>query len=267
MNAANTTKLNIAAWNVNSARARMPHILRFLSECEPDIVLLQETKCTDENFPAADLEEAGYVSAHHGQKSYNGVAIVSRLPLADVVCGMPNRADDPQARVVAATVQYKRKPLRLVSVYAPNGQSLESDKYQYKLEWFADFCDYLSDLQNEHGAVLAGGDYNIAPADEDVFDIEEWGLDIAVSPPERAALQKIFNAGFHDAHRLFDQPAGSFTWWDYRAASYRRNRGLRIDLMLLSAALKQHCTVCTPKTDPREWERPSDHAPVIASFA
>lgn len=259
--------MKIAAWNVNSVRARLPHLLRCLSEFAPDAVLLQETKSTDDNFPFAELESAGYHSAHYGQKSYNGVAIVSRSPPSDVVCGMPNRPNDEQARVLAATVQYKNKPLRLVSVYAPNGQNLESEKYHYKLEWYEDFCDYLADAKEKFCAVAAGGDYNIAPADEDIYDAEEWGEEVLASPRERAALQKIFAAGYADAHRLFSQPEKSFSWWDYRAAAFRRNRGVRIDLILLSDSLKDKCVSCAPDISPRGWERPSDHAPVIAAFA
>ncbi len=258
--------MKIAAWNVNSARARLPHILRCLSEFAPDVVLLQETKSTDDNFPFADLAAAGYQTAHYGQKSYNGVAIVARVPLSDIVRGMPQRPDDGQARVVAATAEYDGAPLRLVSVYAPNGENLESEKYRYKLEWYADFCDYLSEARAQFSAVAAGGDYNIAPADEDIFDAEEWGEEVLASPPERAALQKILAAGYADAHRLFSQPEKSFSWWDYRAAAFRRNRGARIDLILLSAELREKCVGCAPDPAPRGWERPSDHTPVVAAL-
>lgn len=258
--------MKIATWNVNSARARLPHLLRFLADDSPDIVLLQETKCTDENFPFDDIQSAGYRAAHYGQKSYNGVAILSRVPLADVQNGMPNRSQDEQARVIAATAEYNGAPLRIVSVYAPNGQNLESEKYQYKLEWYADFCDYLLDAREKYSAVAAGGDYNIAPSDEDIYDAEEWGEEVLASPRERAALKNIFAAGYADAHRMFAQPEKSFSWWDYRAASFRRNRGVRIDLVLLSEAAQKHCISCAPNLEPRKWERPSDHAPVIASL-
>ncbi|MGU9951379.1 MAG: exodeoxyribonuclease III [Gammaproteobacteria bacterium WSBS_2016_MAG_OTU1] len=257
--------MKIAAWNVNSVRARLPHLLKWLEETGTDVTLLQETKTTDETFPFDDLQKAGYEVAHHGQKSYNGVAIVSKLPLSDVVLGMPDRVD-AQARVIAATVQHKEESLRVVSVYAPNGQSLESDKFQYKLQWFADFYKYLTAAREEYGTVVAGGDYNITPADEDIYDAEEWGLDIAASPQERKALQKLYSAGFADAHRLFPQPERSFSWWDYRAAAFRRNRGLRIDLMLVSDSFVAECKSCAPDKTPRTWERPSDHAPIVAEF-
>lgn len=259
--------MKIATWNVNSVRARLPHVLLCLAEFSPDVLLLQETKTEDTNFPFDEFQDAGYETAHYGQKSYNGAAILSRLPLSDIARGMPNRPQDEQARVIAATVQYSGAPLRVVSVYAPNGQNLESEKYHYKLEWYEDFCAYLCAEKEKYGAVAAGGDYNIAPADEDIYDAEEWGEEVLASPRERAALNKIFAAGFYDAHRLFTQPEKSFSWWDYRAASFRRNRGVRIDLILLSEALKEKCIRCAPDTTPRGWERPSDHAPVAAAFA
>lgn len=258
--------MKIATWNVNSIRARLPHVLRCLAEQAPDIVLLQETKSTDDNFPFGELQAAGYSTAHYGQKSYNGVAIVSRLPLAGIVRGMPARADDEQARVIAATVEYAGAPLRVVSAYVPNGQNLESEKYQYKLSWLADFCDYLAKAKQTYGAVAAAGDYNIAPADEDIYDAAAWGGGVPASPAERAALQKILAAGYVDAHRLFEQPPQSFSWWDYRAAAFQRDMGLRIDLILLAGALKDKCTACAPDPAPRGWERPSDHAPVAAAF-
>ncbi len=258
--------MKIAAWNVNSVRARLPHVLRCLAEFAPDVLLLQETKATDDNFPFAELRAAGYETAHYGQKSYNGVAIAARQPPSEVVKGMPNRKQDEQARVLAATVEYAGAPLRIVSVYAPNGQNLESEKYEYKLAWYEDFYNYLCAEKEKYGAVAAGGDYNIAPAGEDIYDAEEWGEEVLASPKERAALKKIFGAGFHDAHRLFAQPEKSFSWWDYRAASFRRNRGVRIDLILLSDSLKDKCVRCAPDKTPRGWERPSDHAPVAAAF-
>ena len=258
--------MKIAAWNVNSIRARLPHVLRCLADFKPDVALLQETKSTDDTFPFDDLEAAGYKTVHHGQKSYNGVAIVSRLPLRDVEKGMPQRPDDEQARVIAATVDYRDKPLRLVSVYVPNGQSVESDKYIYKLSWLEDFYQYLTAAKKQYGAVAAGGDYNIAPRDEDIYDAEKWGEEVPASPKERAALRKIISSGYADAHRLFPQPEQSFSWWDYRRGAFDKNHGLRIDLILLSSSVADDCVACAPDSSPRVWERPSDHAPVIASL-
>ena len=256
--------MKIAAWNVNSIRARLPHVLRCLAEFAPDVVLLQETKSTDETFPFDELEAEGYHVVHHGQKSYNGVAIVSRLPLRDVEKGMPQRPDDAQARVIAATVDYRDKPLRVVSVYVPNGQSVESDKYVYKLSWLEDYFKYLTAAQKKYGAVAAGGDYNIAPRDEDIYDPEVWGEDVPASPKERAALRKIIDAGYADSQLLFPQTEQSFSWWDYRRGAFDRNHGLRIDLILLSSSVVGDCVACEPDASPRGWERPSDHAPVIA---
>lgn len=257
--------MKIAAWNVNSVRARLPHVIKWLEESQPDALLLQETKTADATFPFDELRDAGYEAAHYGEKSYNGVAIVSRLKMSGILKGMPEeRPDDSQARVIAATVEYDGAPLRLVSAYVPNGQSLESEKYQYKLEWYESFRRYLVAARKKFGAVAAGGDYNIAPADEDIFDAEEWGEDVLTSPPGRAALQKILDSGFCDAHRLFKQPEKSFSWWDYRTHAFRHNRGIRIDLILLSDEIRGKCAACAPDPDPRSWERPSDHTPVTA---
>ena len=256
--------MKIATWNVNSIRARLPHVVAWLQRAAPDVLLLQETKSMDDNFPFEELRACGYESVHYGQKSYNGVAIVARLPLADIVRGMSNRAADAQARVISATTEYAGAPLRVISAYVPNGQNLESDKYQYKLEWLADFYDYVFAAKQNYGAVVAGGDYNIAPFSEDIYDAEEWGEEILASPPERAALNKIIDAGFADAHRLFSSSPSSFSWWDYRQAAFRRNRGIRIDLILISSPLISACQSCATDSTPRGWERPSDHAPVVA---
>lgn len=253
--------MKIACWNVNSIRARLPHLTRWLAEADPDVVLLQETKSKDENFPAADIEACGYHCAYYGQPAYNGVAILSKAPLTDIVCGNPHRHDDPQARLIAATVG----DIRVLSVYVPNGQSVGSEKYDYKLAWLDDFAAYLRTLAG--GVTVAGGDYNIAPADDDIYDAADWGDGILASPRERAALAAVCAGGYRDAHRLFEQPEKVFTWWDYRAAAFRRNLGLRIDLMLVSAAAAQISLACAPDPEPRRWERPSDHTPVILTLS
>lgn len=253
--------MKIACWNVNSLRARLEHVTRWLEEESPDALLLQETKCKDENFPARELAECGYQSAFYGQPSYNGVAICAKTAPQDVVCGNPHRSGDPQARIIAATVG----GVRLLSVYVPNGSRIGSEKFAYKMEWLEDFSIYLRALAD--GVTVAGGDYNIAPADDDVYDPADWGEEILTSPPERAALARLLERGYADAHRLFEQPSESFTWWDYRAAAFRRNRGLRIDLMLLSAAARERATTCVPHPAPRGWERPSDHTPVVLELA
>lgn len=252
--------MKIAAWNVNSVRARLEHLTRWLEECAPDVLLLQETKCREEDFPQAEMRARGYFSVHYGQPAYNGVAILSRSAPADVARGMPARADDAQARVIAATVD----GVRVVSAYVPNGQSVGSEKYAYKLAWLADFADYVAAFAD--GVTVVGGDYNIAPAAADIFDAEEWGEGILASPAERAALAEVLGRGYADAHRLFVQPEGLFSWWDYRAAAFRRNRGVRIDLMLVSAAAARRAVACAPDVGPRGWERPSDHAPVVLTL-
>lgn len=259
--------MRVAAWNVNSIRARLPHVLRWLESAEADALCLQETKIVDDAFPRAELEGLGYVCAAHGQKSYNGVAIVSRTPPEEVVCGMPNRrADDPQARVIAATIRAGNERARVVSAYVPNGQNPDSEKYGYKLEWLEDFRDYLSAERARHGFVAAGGDYNIAPADADIYDAEAWGENILATPRERSAFRELLAAGYSDAFRLFEQEAGIFSWWDYRKMAYLRNMGLRIDHFLLSEELAGRAKSCAIDRTPREWERPSDHAPVIVEF-
>ena len=257
--------MKVATWNVNSVRARLPHILQWLTNCTPDVLLLQETKSVDEKFPYADFSAVGYEAIHYGQPAYNGVAMLSRLPMNAVGKGMPNRPQDPQARVIAATVTPTTgAAVRLISVYVPNGQSLGSDKYQYKLDWLKDLKNYLITTQVHQEHVIVGGDYNIAPADADIYDAADWGEGILASPLERAALEEILALGYKDAHCLFERQADVFSWWDYRAAAFRRNRGLRIDLILLSEALAPNCLSCVPDKTPRTWERPSDHAPVVA---
>ena len=252
--------MKIATWNVNSVRARLPHLQAWLGARDLDVILLQETKTTDEKFPFTELQDLGYHCAHHGQPAYNGVAILSRTPPQEIIRGIPNRPNDPQARVIAATID----GVRVLSAYVPNGQQVGADKYLYKLEWLADFADYLSSLAA--GKTVAGGDYNIAPADEDIYDAEAWGEGILASPEERRALSELMRHGYRDAYRLFQQPEKGFTWWDYRAAAFRRNLGLRIDLFLVSDSVAAKSAHCHPDLEPRGWERPSDHTPVILEF-
>lgn len=253
--------MKIAAWNVNSVRVRLPHLLQWLADNKPDVALLQETKTKDENFPHAEINAAGYHCAHYGQAAYNGVAILSRSAQTEVVAGMPRRPDDAQARVIAATVD----GVRVISVYVPNGQSAESDKYRYKMEWLADFTAYLGELSAR--PTVAGGDYNIAPADEDMYDAKKWGCNVPATPPEREAFRTLLAAGYRDAHRLFPREEKVFSWWDYRHAAFRRDNGLRIDMLLLSEPLAKRCVACLPDKTPRGWERPSDHAPVVGEFS
>jgi len=254
--------MKLAAWNVNSLKVRLPQLLDFLATRQPDAVCLQETKLTDDNFPRAEIEAAGYRVVFAGQKTYNGVAIVSRSEAADIVIGIPGLADE-QKRFIAATVD----GVRVVCVYCPNGQSLDSDKYPYKLTWFDALIVWLKDELTRHPRLALLGDYNIAPEDRDVHDPEAWKGCVLVSEPERARFQSLLALGLQDSFRLFEQPDKTFSWWDYRMMGFRRNQGLRIDHILLTAPLAAACTSSTIDRDMRKLERPSDHAPVVAEVS
>ncbi len=254
--------MKIATWNVNSLKVRLPHVLDWMASADPDVLVLQEIKQVTEAFPAEAFAEAGYASIASGQKTYNGVAVISKQPFADPVTDLPN-FDDPQRRVLGVTVD----GLRVVNLYVPNGSEVGSEKYAYKLNWLAALREYLAQEIDTHEHVAVLGDFNIAPADEDVYDPEKWGDAILCSPDERAALGRIIDLGFTDVFRNFDQPEKTFSWWDYRAAMFRRNAGLRIDLILTSPALTEACRASYVDKEPRGWERPSDHAPVIAEFS
>ena len=253
--------MRIATWNVNSLNVRLPHVLAWLDEHRPDVLMLQETKLTDERFPVEDLLGAGYHAVFSGQKTYNGVAILSREAPADVVRRFPSVTDE-QRRTIAATVT----GVRVVDLYVVNGQEVGSEKYAYKLRWLREITEHLRAELREHENVVVAGDFNIAPEDRDVHDPEEWKDSILCSGPERDALAAITALGFTDTFRLFDQPERSFSWWDYRAAAFRRDRGLRIDLVLASSALAHHCTSSWIDREARARERPSDHTPVVAEF-
>jgi len=253
--------MRIATWNVNSLRVRLEHLSRWLGDNAVDAIALQELKLADEHFPRGEVETLGLHSVCYGQRTYNGVAILSRAPAADVTNGIPGN-EDPQRRVIAATLG----GVRLVDVYVPNGQAVGSEKYTYKLAWLERLRAYLATLLSSHPQLLVVGDFNIAPEDRDVHDPAAWEGLVHVSAPEREALAKIVALGFSDLFRRFDQPARSWTWWDYRMGAFRRDHGLRIDLMLASKALAERCTECTIDRSPRSWERPSDHAPVTAVF-
>ncbi len=254
-------ELTLATWNVNSLRVRLPHLEQWLAATPLDVIGLQETKLPDGDFPGADVGRLGLGGAWHGQKTYNGVALLAREPLADVARGIPGYADD-QARVIAGTV----RGVRIVNVYVPNGQAVGSDKYAYKLEWLARLGGYLQAELARFPQLAVVGDYNIAPEDRDVHDPKAWEGQVHVSPGERAALGALLSLGLVDVFRRFEQPERSYSWWDYRAAAFRRNAGLRIDLVLASAALAARCSGCRIDAAPRRWERPSDHAPVLATF-
>lgn len=251
--------MKIATWNVNSLKVRLPHLLDWLEVNSVDVVCLQETKQQDPDFPEAALQAAGYHSAFSGQKTYNGVAILSRAPISEVQYGIPN-LDDEQKRVIAATID----GVRVVCVYIPNGQEVGSDKYQYKLRWLAALHEWLADELKKHAKLVVLGDYNIAPEDCDLYDPEGWAGKILVSEPERAAFQGLLQLGLRDSFRLFEQAEKSYSWWDYRMMGFRRNMGLRIDHILISNALS--CSSCNIDKAPRKLERPSDHTPVVAEI-
>ena len=254
--------MKIATWNVNSLNVRLPHLLNWLQDNPVDILCVQETKLTDDKFPTAEIEAAGYQVAFSGQKTYNGVAILSKLPMSDIVRNNP-KYPDQQQRILAATID----GMRVVCAYVPNGQAVDSDKYVYKLGWMQALRDWLAEelARNPQLAVL--GDYNVAPEDRDVHDPAEWEGEVHVSPRERAALQELIQLGLADSYRLFEQPEKTFSWWDYRMLRFQKNQGLRIDHILLSAPLAARCTECRIDRAPRKWKQPSDHAPVIATLS
>jgi exodeoxyribonuclease-3 len=253
--------VRIATWNVNSLRVRLAQLLEWLHANSPEVLALQETKLLDEAFPAAELSAAGYRSVWSGQRSYNGVALLARGELAEVLRDIPGY-DDPQRRVLAASVG----GVRVINVYVPNGQSVGSDKYLYKLGWLRALCRWLRQEMAAHSQLVVLGDFNVAPEDRDVHDPAAWAGSVLVSPEERAALRAAFDLGLVDVFRRFEQPPRSYSWWDYRAGAFQRNNGLRIDLLLATPALAERCTACTIDREPRRVAQASDHVPVIGTF-
>ena len=251
----------VASWNVNSLKVRLPQLIEWLAAHPVDVIGLQETKLTDENFPQAELEAAGYHVLRSGQKTYNGVALLSREPLKDALLDLDG-LEDPQRRVAIAT----SGGVRYVNLYVPNGQAVGSEKYEYKLRWLGALHRLRARELANHERVVVMGDFNIAPEDRDVHDPKAWEGQVLCSEPERDALNRLLQLGLTDTFRLFEQPQASFSWWDYRQAGFRRNLGLRIDLILASAALRAHCVSSTIDREPRRAERPSDHAPAVAHF-
>lgn len=251
----------IATWNVNSLKVRLPHVLQWLQTESPDVLAIQETKTIDENFPEEAIKEAGYHVSFVGQKTYNGVTTICKSPIETIATAIPDY-DDVQKRVLAIRTQ----GVTVLNLYVPNGSEVDSDKYRYKLEWFSKLHPFIKQLQSNNDPIIILGDFNIAPEDRDVHAPEEWEGCNLVSQPERDELNKILASGFSDCFRSFDQAEKSFSWWDYRAAGFRRNRGLRIDLILASDSLAKSCRASYIDKEPRKLERPSDHTPVIAEF-
>lgn len=257
--------VKLATWNVNSLKVRLPQVLAWLETNPVDALCLQELKLANEFFPLDAFTEIGYHAVWAGQKTYNGVAIISREPGSDTQRNLPG-FDDPQQRVIATTLPSPAGPVRVISAYCPNGQSLDSDKYTYKLAWFQALREWLDAELKTYPRLAVLGDYNVAPADEDVHDPAKWEGDVLVSEPEREAFRALLDLGLTDAFRLFPQEEKSFSWWDYRRFAFRRNAGLRIDHILLSEALRPLCTDCHIDKIPRTWEQPSDHTPVVATL-
>lgn len=255
--------MRIATWNVNSLKVRLPHVLEWLAENPVEVLCLQETKLTDDKFPFAEIEAAGYRALFAGQKTYNGVALLvqSGFEVNDVTVNIPG-FEDEQKRVISATVD----DIRVICAYVPNGQTVESDKYQYKLAWLAALHRWVAEEMQRYPKLALLGDYNIAPEDRDVHDPKAWAGQVLCSEPERAAFTRLTGLGLHDAFRLFEQPDKTYSWWDYRMLAFRRNAGLRIDHILLSEKLRASCSACTIDRLPRKREQPSDHAPVIATL-
>ena len=239
--------MRLASWNVNSLRVRLGHLLDWLKEAQPDVACLQETKTEDANFPAAELRDAGYHAVFCGQRSYNGVAILSKSEIRDVAHGIPNFADDPK-RCIAGTVD----GLRVVCLYAPNGEAPGTDKYAYKMRWYEALARWMQDELPRTPQLALLGDMNVAPEDRDVHNPKRWEGKIHVSEPERTALRHVMDVGFADAFRLFEQPEKQFSWWDYRLKAYERGWGMRIDLALLAPAVAKRCTACTIDIGPRK---------------
>lgn len=254
--------MKIATWNVNSLRVRLPQVLDWLRDDPVDVLGVQETKLANEAFPAADVEAAGLHWAHNGQKTYNGVALLSRHPLQEVSRDLPD-FEDAQKRVIAATVN----GVRVINVYVVNGQEVGSEKFDYKLRWLDALHDYVAGELKQYPQLMVVGDYNIAPEDRDVYDPAAWAGKVLCSEPERAHFRGLLELGLSDCFRRFEQPPESFSWWDYRQAGFRRNLGMRIDHVLASQALAERCLSCVVDKTPRKLERPSDHAPVVADFA
>lgn len=254
--------MKIATWNVNSLRVRIGHVLDWLQSEQPDVLALQETKTKDEDFPVTKFTDIGYHVRFSGQPTYNGVALISKHEMLDTRTDLAG-FEDPQRRVLVATID----GVRVHNLYVPNGQSVDSEKYQYKLKWLEALRNQVELELSEHPDSILLGDFNIAPEDRDVHDPAAWEGKVLCSDPERQALKTLLDLGFIDVFRSFEQEENSFSWWDYRAAAFRRKMGLRIDLILASGSLKESCTACRIDVEPRRLERPSDHTPVLAEFS
>jgi len=253
--------MKIASWNVNSLNVRLPHVQAWLEVAQPDVLALQETKMTDDKFPQAGIEEVGYQVVYSGQKTYNGVAVISKKPALDPLTDIPG-LDDPQRRILAVTID----DVRVIDLYVVNGSAPGTEKFAYKMHWLEQVTRFIEAEMQRFEKVVVLGDFNIAPEDADVHDPEAWKDDILCTVEERDALKKIKALGLIDTFRMFEQKEKQWSWWDYRKAAFRRNMGLRIDLVLASKALADKCSAAYIDKEPRRQERPSDHTPVVAEF-
>jgi exodeoxyribonuclease-3 len=253
--------MKIASWNVNSLRVRLGHVLQWLESAKPDILVLQETKMTDDQFPEEEIRAAGYEVVFSGQKTYNGVAVLSKVAPQNVLFDLPG-LEDPQRRIVAAQIG----DIQILDLYVVNGSEVGSEKFAYKLDWLEKVTAWVEAQLEQHKKFIILGDFNIAPTDRDVHNPKSWHEKILCSTPERDALKKIQNLGFVDSFRMFEQDDEIWSWWDYRSGGLENNKGLRIDLILSSNLLAEQCTACYVDKVPRTWERPSDHAPVVAEY-
>lgn len=254
--------MKIATWNVNSILARLPQVVRWLEAARPDMLCMQETKCVDEKFPVEEFANLGYQSESFGQAAYNGVAILSRAKCEEVSRGLPDDQEDAQSRLLAATIA----GIRIVNIYMPNGQAVGTDKYYFKLEWMRRLRAFLDSRYQTSERVLLCGDFNVAPEDRDVHSPELWRGRILFSDPEKEALGRVKEWGFVDAFRMHNKQEGQFSWWDYRAGAFRRNLGLRIDHVWVTQPLAEQSISVLIDKEPRRWDKPSDHAPVVAEF-
>ena len=254
--------MKIATWNVNSINVRLEQMLNWLKSSGTDVLCIQETKSVDENFPVEPIKDAGYEAVFIGEKSYNGVAILSRSPITEVRKNFPDDPEDAPRRLIAATID----GVRIVNTYIPNGTELWTDKFTFKLDWLQRLRRYFEDTCDVDDDVILCGDFNVAPGELDVWSVKHWDGKLHFSKPERAAIHHVKQWGFVDVFRKMNGDAQEFSWWNYREGAWQRNRGLRIDHIWTSPALAEKCTACVIDREPRSWERPSDHTPVVAEF-
>ena len=259
--------MKIATWNVNSIKARLPNVLEWLDDAQPDVALLQEIKTVDDGFPAMEIEERGYNCAVHGQKSYNGVAILSKHPLEDVVCGLPGNTDDDQARYIEAWVDAGDRGARVASIYLPNGNPAPGDKYDYKLRWMDCLAAHALDLLKSEEPVVLGGDYNVIPTDGDVHNPDAWADDALFRPETRAKFRTLLNLGYTEAWRSLHAETHVYSFWDYQGGAWQKDNGIRIDHLLLSPQAADQLTACEIDKGPRGKQKASDHTPVWCEIA